>query len=102
MKELNLIPEHIIVKYDGKYPCLCMGKLIVIIDGVEYDFGNGAIESGGYCGFSNDYSESFVEEGDWYWSCDRVIPEGYNLNWDKYVINTINEVVSKGCCGGCL
>ncbi len=27
------------IRYDGEYPCLCHGSLVVVIDGKEYDFG---------------------------------------------------------------
>lgn len=41
------------VRYDGKYPCLCSGTLIVVIDGKEYNFGKSAIYSTGSCKFTD-------------------------------------------------
>lgn len=34
------------IQYDGKYPCLCMGHLIVWINGKEWDFGKDVLVSG--------------------------------------------------------
>lgn len=35
------------IEYDGKYPSLCMGHLIVWIDDVKWDFGKFCLSSGG-------------------------------------------------------
>lgn len=33
--------DHVkFISYDGKYPCLCMGMLILEIDGTKHSFGN--------------------------------------------------------------
>ena len=38
---------NIKIEYDGKYPCLCMGHLVVWIDDVKWDFGSYSLSSGG-------------------------------------------------------
>lgn len=38
---------NIQIGYDGKWPCLCMGRLIVWIDNEEWDFGKYVLSSGG-------------------------------------------------------
>ena len=50
--------RNIEIKYDGKYPCLCMGHLIVIVDGIEYDFGECCLDSGGSVRFDEDWDEA--------------------------------------------
>lgn len=115
------------VSYDGTYPTLCSGKLIVKIDGKEISFGKTKKfwswetddiladypqfwHSGGSCGFDNDYSDSFV--------CSDI---PWELNWDNdsvcyyrkdyppeiwelipNILKVMNEHVPGGCCGGCL
>jgi len=71
------------VSYDGKYPCLCFGKLVVKIDGKEVSFGCSDDcdyykfwNSGGSCGFINNYSESYINCEPW--ELDEFeIPEEY-------------------------
>lgn len=90
------------IEYDGKWPCLCGGNLTVIIDEHRYEFGVGAIGSGGNCGFNGDWTDPFVNEGEWDWNYYRTIPERWNTDWDKDVLNEINSTITHGCCGGCL
>jgi hypothetical protein len=39
--------KQISIEYTGKYPCLCMGKLKVTIDGIVYNFPDYCLTSGG-------------------------------------------------------
>lgn len=82
--------------YDGKYPCLCMGHLIVIVDGVEYDFGSSCLLSGGCINF--DDGEFDIEEGDW----DVEYPKDFPDELKEEVLDSINENIPWGCCGGCI
>lgn len=92
------------IKYDGAYPCLCSGHLIVIIDGKEWDFGTHVLVSGGSAYFLDDWDE-VIECGDWD-IYEESFPEGffeaYPEYMKKYVIEAVNDNVAKGCCGGCL
>lgn len=92
------------ISYSGKYPYLCIGKLVLKIDGEEVKFGNkysykdvdypAFWHSGGgldnnYCAYSGEW-EIDVEE----------LPEQYR----KYAIeidDVFNTNVEHGCCGGC-
>lgn len=91
------------IRYDGEYPCLCHGSLVIVIDGKEYDFGKYAIFTTGSCGFTDSsYENSYMNDGEWIWAEDRKLPEGWNTDWDKFVLWKINRDIPHGCCGGCL
>ena len=92
------------ISYDGKYPYLCMGTLVLEIDGIKHSFGNEGRfpefwESGGTCGFAGDW-EANVTAGEWIINADEI-PEQFK----KYV-NEIDKIfnnnVPQGCCGGCI
>lgn len=97
------------ISYDGKYPNLCRGVLILNIDGKNYSFGynwNKETDftcfwySGGTCGFNSDYSESFVETGSW--EIDKLrLPEQFHEYTDE-IYEVMNENMELPCCGGCL
>lgn len=99
------------VSYTGKWPSLCMGLLTLKIDGKEVKFGydpsscscgnyGSFWRSGGCCGFSNNYSESYVDTGEWYIDVDDI-PDIY-MKYAREIDDVFNENVPWGCCGGCL
>jgi len=86
------------VKYDGAYPNLCRGNLVVTIDDKEWIFESHSLSSGGDVSFDENWSEE-VEQGPWRvnaWPKD--FPE--NLKWD--VLSAINDELPWGCWGGCV
>lgn len=93
------------VEYTGDWPNLCRGDLTVKIEGKEVTFSSYAKKgenflgmcSGGSCGFNEDYSESYINEGEWTIS----IPEEYK-EYKKEIEDLVNSNVRWGCCGGCL
>lgn len=87
------------VSYDGCYPCLCMGNLTLKVNGTEMTF-EGILESGGTCGFRNDYSEEIVTHGKWEIDEDRL-PENL-VPYAGKIAEIVNENVAYGCCGGCI
>ena len=114
------------VSYDGEYPCLCMGTLVVKINDVPYHFHYswenkrkdpkhaGEIwcpdfwRSGGRAYFENDYRDSIVEHAPWELSASRDseydrknFPE-IVLNHLERLIDLFNANVPEGCCGGCI
>lgn len=90
VKSNNPIVEF--VSYDGHYPCLCSGTLVLRIDGKIVEL-KGCLVSGG--GLSEDY-EAYQDE----WSID-FLPEELKPLKD-IITDLVNENVEFGCCGGCI
>lgn len=82
--------------YDGAYPNLCSGTLVLKIDGEDYVFPKYSMQSGGCVSFTADWDE-VVEEGEWYVD----IPEELEMLEEK-ILKVVNENVPFGCCGGCV
>ena len=78
------------VSYDGEYPNLCSGTLVLRIDGKTVGFSN-ALCSGG--GLDEDYNPY---EGEW----SVCVPEEYKHLRDE-IESVVNANVEWGCCGGC-
>jgi len=89
---------NIQIEYDGEYPNLCSGKLVVAIDGVRYEFPSHCLSSGGSVWFDDDWKEH-VESGPWS-ICEW--PQDFPENLKAAVIEAVNENIEYGCCGGCL
>lgn len=89
--------HNIEIKYDGQYPNLCSGHLIVIVDGTEYDFGKYCLYSGGSVSFDEEWNEQ-VTQGEW--SVDY--PEDFPEELKEEVLIAINKEIPWGCCGGCV
>jgi len=86
------------IQYNGRYPNLCSGQLIVTINGVRWVFPSHCMCSGGSVWFDKNWSEH-IESGDW--NIDNW-PEGFPEDMKKTVIEAVNNEVSPGCCGGCV
>lgn len=86
------------IEYDGKYPCLCMGHLIVWIDDVKWDFGRYSLSSGGHI-HRNENWDMWATEGEW--SIDEF-PKDFPNELKELVLLKINEEIPHGCCGGCI
>ena len=57
-------------------------------------------ESGGSCGFRNNYSESYRNTEEWVIN-ESGIPEKYR-EYAAEIDDAFNANVEYGCCGGCL
>lgn len=106
------------VSYTGKWPCLCHGVLTLKIDGNTILFGhepnsyiysenryndnnyNSFWHSGGNCGFTNNYSNSYINRAPWDINA-KELPEQYRELADE-IEKEINANMTWGCCGGCL
>lgn len=84
------------VSYDGDFPNLCSGTLVLRIDGEEVTFPKYCLHSGGRVWF-DEYWDAHVWYGDW----SVVVPEQYADIKDE-IERCVNENVEHGCCGGCL
>ena len=104
--------EHVkFVSYDGKYPNLCTGTLVLNIDGTDYSFGFTTVpgmskcdfpmfwHSGGRVSFDNDWNAN-VTSGRW--QIDSLdLPEQFREYTDE-IDEVFNGNVPYGCCGGCV
>jgi hypothetical protein len=109
------------VSYNGEYPNLCSGDLVLRVyntvdsfdcstvenfseegsdlqDYKEYTFDH-ILSSGGSCSYDNN-GDDICYHGDW-------TIEEYNLPdelkpYKKKIEELVNDNVPKGCCGGCL
>ncbi len=85
------------VSYDGKWPCLCYGTLIIKVDGKTYSFNNAMISGGRIC--CDDSWDMQAEEGDW----EIDLEEHTELEpYKEEITRVVNENVKHGCCGGCI
>lgn len=84
------------VSYNGKFPNLCRGTLVIKVNGEEISLENYLI-SGGRCWFDKDRVDH-VESGDWRIS---KLPDDLEQCRDE-ILKVVNENVPYGCCGGCI
>lgn len=89
---------NIKIDYDGKYPTLCCGNLVVTIDSEEWVFSNYCLISGGTAYLDEDWSDH-VEQGEWTIS---EWPDGFPEDLKSLVLEKVNEEIPFGCCGGCI
>lgn len=97
------------VSYDGKYPNLCTGKLILNIDGQDYTFFydtriagvdfQAFWHSGGRVTADADWNFT-VKTGCWEIDADRI-PEQFR-EYASEIDEVFNDNVPYGCCGGCI
>ena len=88
------------IKYDGEWPNLCRGNLIVCIDGVEWDFGCYSLKSGGEIQRDEEWN-MWATEGPWdIWDWPEGFPDDDLLK--EVVLMEINSEIPHGCCGGCI
>lgn len=85
------------IKYNGSYPCLCMGHLQVWLDDNYYDFGSYCLQSGGLWYFDKD-GDVITEQGEW---TLESVPDNFPPEYITPLLKVINEQIPLGCCGGC-
>ena len=87
------------VSYDGEYPNLCGGTLVLSVDGNVCETWY-CLESGG--GWDVDESgEEHVSTGPWKlykWKFD----EYFTRSEMEEIERLVNENIPWGCCGGCI
>lgn len=86
------------IKYDGSYPNLCSGNLIVYIGEQEYKFPEHCLESGGSVTFDENWSEE-ITEGAW---TITEYPQNFPEEYKEKLLEIINDEIEWGCCGGCV
>lgn len=86
------------IKYDGRYPNLCSGQLIAVIDGKEWIFPQYCLSSGGSVSFDNEWNEK-VTHGKW---AITEYPFDFPDELKSLIEQAVNEEIDQGCCGGCV
>lgn len=84
------------VSYDGEYPNLCSGTLMLSIDGETVEFPKYCMRSGGSVWFDDEWHEH-VGCGEW----SVKVPEKY-AHLQNEIEDCVNANVPCGCCGGCI
>lgn len=84
------------ISYDGVFPHLCAGTLVLNIKGKDVALKN-ALITGGSIWFDEDNLEH-VYYGDWEL---REIPAEYE-EYREEILKVVNKNVRCGCCGGCV
>lgn len=87
------------ISYDGKFPNLCRGTLVLKKGNQEYSV-KYALVSGGWCYFTDNYENGFFTSGDWSVNAS-LLPEELAPYVDE-IEKLVNDNVPQGCCGGCL
>lgn len=89
------------ISYDGAYPNLCRGTLVLEIDGeqVEIEPYSGALVTGGTCTFDSHWHEIVEEDA---WIIDPEQLPDYLYQYADEIEDVVNENIPWGCCGGCL
>ena len=90
--------KQIRIEYDGSYPNLCQGSLVVFIGDTRYQFPEYCMKSGGAVWFDEEWDAN-VEQGEWSIS---DWPDNFPDKYKDETLEIINEEVEHGCCGGCI
>lgn len=93
-----LIQSLKFVSYDGEYPNLCRGTLVLSTNGKEYTCKR-CLMSGGRCYFDWNHDEH-TERGRWRVDVEELPKELVPIA--REVEKLVNNHVPYGCCGGCL
>lgn len=88
------------VSYDGKWPSLCHGTLVLSIDGNIVSCGS-CLSSGGNVTYDDEWNFT-VTDGDWDVEFDNIEHLNLTDNEKRLIISIVNENVPQGCCGGCI
>jgi len=83
------------ISYDGSFPNLCSGELVIEVNGKVYK-GGFTLCSGGSVSFTEDWQE-VVTQGEWSVSVPDELEE-----YQKEIEELVNDNVRWGCCGGCV
>jgi hypothetical protein len=90
--------ENIKIDYNGRYPNLCSGTLVVTIGEKVWNFGENVLSSSGSVSFDEQWNEE-VTSGPWGIS---DWPKGFPKKYRAVVEDAINDQIPWGCCGGCV
>jgi len=85
------------ISYDGKFPNLCRGKLLIRLHGQQWGL---RLKSGGVARSYGDNVEHIVQ-GPWQLEED-LLPDDFPRDLIPAVLLLVEKRVPRGCCAGCL
>lgn len=92
MKEIN-VTNIKFESYNGKYPNLCLGTLVLLVNDKEYKLQNVLISGGGLGKEYEPYKGDWTIKKEW-------LPKELEP-FTKQIEMLVNDNVEHGCCGGC-
>ena len=87
------------VSYDGAYPNLCSGRLVIKYKGIRYVLA-GVLTSGGAI-----YAQGMHEEvytGPWRVDVEKLLETQFPPELVPALLVVVNAHIPFGCCGGCI
>ena len=87
------------ISYDGKYPCLCFGTLVIKVNDKPYTLTHAMISGGRIVGGASTDWDMWTEEGEWSLDLEEY-PE--LKQYKDEITEVVNDNVRYGCCGGCI
>lgn len=89
------------ISYDGQFPCLCGGTLILNVDGIEVS-DKYCLHSGGNAYITKEGDE-LVQRGLWTVDFERsFVGMDFSEEEQRLITDLVNQNVRHGCCGGCI
>ncbi|MBR2862968.1 MAG: hypothetical protein IKB97_05365 [Bacteroidaceae bacterium] len=82
------------ISYDGEYPNLCSGTLVLEVDGVVRSAQRVLVSTG-----CINWEDDTVTQSDW--ALSTHAPQ-WMRDREEEVLAVVNANVPKGCCGGCI
>ena len=86
------------IEFNGDFPNLCSGDLVVIIDGERWIFPSHCLLSGGSVNFDGNWMETVIS-GSW---TITDWPDNFPEKLKEMVSQAVNDSIPHGCCGGCV
>ena len=87
------------VSYDGKYPNLCSGTLVLSVDGQKVAAMD-CLYPGGEAGIGGDGNE-YTIEGPWKVKWGKLSMP-FTFHEMARITELVNQHVKHSCCGGCI
>jgi hypothetical protein len=84
------------ISYNGSYPNLCSGDLVIEVNGKIYELTDHPLSSGGSVRFDSDWNEH-ISSGEW----SVTVPNELK-DYEEEITDIVNSNVRCGCCGGCV
>ncbi len=97
--KLLLIAEDMNIEYDGTFPNLCSGELIVKLGSKVWKMYH-VLSSGGGVSFDSNWNEN-VTSGEWSIRTSDL-PKDFPENLVEKLEELVNDKIRQGCCGGCI